>query len=497
MKKRLLTVILSLLFVLPLLAACGDNSGGGTTTQAVVTADPSATTADSNLDDKGYLLDDLPDNLNFGVTVTTLMWNDYTMREFYAEETGDIIDDAIYLRNTHVEDRLGVTLEYVETPGDSTDMSAYIAKAEADFKSGDAVYDIYAAYSRVPPSLSLKGYTEDLLATQYFDVEKPWWPDALTNECTINNHLFFCSGDISTNLLWMMIATFYNKTLYETMQYEKTPYELIESNEWTMSKLIEMTKDVYTDVNNSGSKDAADSYGYIIYEVNIDAFQTAAGITSVAKTSGDELAISEAFSGERAANVCQLIGDFLGTQGVYHTSSVSLRSIFYEERSLFIMDRVFIAAGKDNAADQTKIDFSYGVVPNPKYDSAQENFSTNVGHPFTMYAISANSKNIDCVSATLECLGSESYRLVTPAVFETAMKFKYTDDPVAAEMYDIIRDNISFDIGRLYAGTFSNATANLFRTTALSSPSSYTTAVQRYTKSIFPKAVTQIMEMFK
>ena len=91
-----------------------------------------------------------------------------------------------------------------------------------------------------------------------------------------------------------------------------------------------------------------------------------------------------------------------------------------------------------------------------------------------MYAINVSSSKIDECSAVLEAMGSENYRSVTPKVFEAAMKVRYASNSEAGEMYDIIRAGISFDLGRLFAGTFGNHTANLFRKNAISG-SSYST----------------------
>ncbi len=468
MKKylRIIALVMALLTLSGLFAACAEPGETETTTEgntATTTApDSDATTAVETL----YAPDDLEESYNFGETVTILMWNDHTMREFYAEESGDIIDDAIFNRNIAVAERLGIEFEFVEEKGNS-ESSAWMTKAENDYLS-DNLFDIYAGYSRNAPKLALKGMMVNLLEHDAFSVEKPWWPAALTEECTINDKLYYCSGDISTNLLWMMIATFYNKELYE--QYfanEKTPMEMVEANEWTMEKLFSMTQDIYTDDGNQ-ARDAADFYGYIIYDVNIDAFQTAAGIVSIEKDETKVLRISEGWDSERAADVCELVGNFLASEGCYHEDSTKVREVFFEERGVFITDRTFIVAGKDTS-ETNKIEFSYGIVPNPMFTADQpEGYMTNVGHPFTMYAVNSQSKRIEVAVTTLEAMGSANHRSVTPAVFEVAMKVRYTDDPQAANMYDILRENISFDIGRIYASTFGNGTANLFRTTAKS-----------------------------
>lgn len=495
MKKyiRIIALIMALLTLSGMVAACAETGNVETTTEAGSAATQAPvieTTAEQTL----YAPDDLKESYDFNETITIFMWSDYTMMEFYAEETGDVIDDAIFNRNIAVEDRLGIEFEYVEEKGASSDYTKWIQKAENDWQA-DNSYDIYAGYSRCAPLMTLKGMTVNLLEHEAFSVDKPWWPTALTTECTINDKLYFCSGDISTNLLWMMIGTFYNKDLFA--QYfpdEKSPMDMVESNEWTMEKLFSMVQDIYTD-DGDQKKNDADFYGYVLYETNADAFQTSAGIISIEKDEEKGLRVSAGWNSQRCADACELVGNFLKSEGVLYNNKTSIRNIFYEERALFITDRLFIVAGKDTK-ETGKIEFSYGLVPQPKFDTEQVSFLTNVGHPFTMYAVNSQSKALEAAVTTLEAIGSANHRTVTPAVFEVAMKVRYTDDPQTSEMYDLLREGISFDIGRLYASTFQNGTANLFRTTALSgNPTGLLSNIKKNLK-VIDKGIGTIMEFY-
>ena len=96
-------------------------------------------------------------------------------------------------------------------------------------------------------------------------------------------------------------------------------------------------------------------------------------------------------------------------------------------------------------------DLHYCIVPCPKYDVDQENYITVMGNPFTLYATFVKSENKEMASAFIECMASEGYRKVTPAVFELSLKTKYVNDPVSSEMYDIIRANITYDLGRIFS----------------------------------------------
>ena len=54
------------------------------------------------------------------------------------------------------------------------------------------------------------------------------------------------------------------------------------------------------------------------------------------------------------------------------------------------------------------------------------------------------------VGAVLEALASESYKTVTPAYYETALKYKYMSDPESWKMLDLIYENIYIDPGIIY-----------------------------------------------
>ena len=99
----------------------------------------------------------------------------------------------------------------------------------------------------------------------------------------------------------------------------------------------------------------------------------------------------------------------------------------------------------------------------PKYDTDQEGYSTCLGFPYTLYAISAGSSHAEAAAYLLEALASEGYRTVTPALFEVSMKVRYVDDPTAARMFDIVRDSVSFDVGRIFTSSLSNYPFKIFR----------------------------------
>ena len=492
---RLIAFLLSLVTLLGMFAACANTGDTTVTTAGSVSTDGpgEATEAATTVEETLYAPDDLDESYNFGETITIYMWDDWRMTEFYAEETGDLIDDAIYHRNERVATRLGITFEFVEEPGDSGDYSSWITKAENDW-AADNDYDIYAGYSRATPLLTLKNMCANLLEQEAFSVEKPWWPEALTTECTINDKLYFCTGDIATSMLWYMVAFMYNKELYaNNISTEKTPMDMVDANEWTLQNFLALVQDIYVDTDQNGEKDKNDFYGSSIYTTDIDSFMIGAGITSLEKTEDGGLRISEKWNSQRCADICETVGNALKLPGIFGTTS---RTPFRNQQTIFHMDRVFNIPGTDSG-DGTPLEFNVGVVPVPKFDETQTSYKTNLGNPFTIYAVNAQSDALVATVTTLEAMASENYRSVTPAVFEVAMKVRYTDDPQVAEMFDILKENVSFDVGKLYYYAMSGQTSKVFSDTCLSGNPAGFLATLKKSQRVIDNKIKDIMEAYE
>ncbi|MBQ4137301.1 MAG: hypothetical protein IJD67_04240, partial [Clostridia bacterium] len=92
-------------------------------------------------------------------------------------------------------------------------------------------------------------------------------------------------------------------------------------------------------------------------------------------------------------------------------------------------------------ANMREMSDDFGILPFPKWDEAQEeyitlshNSATTVCIPISVDTEKANEE----VSAAIEALASESYRRVTIAYYETALKAAYNRDDQSAQMIDII-----------------------------------------------------------
>lgn len=442
-------LILVIASLMCMTVACTDpnTSGSETTKTPTTTADPDAGKYDSD----GYLKDALPETANLGVKLGMLYWSDVENPEFFVEEgAGGLVEASINRRNAKVESRLGVEFEYTGTPGNAKNRAGYITKIRTAFDSGNP-YDIYAGYTLAMATAATSGFCANLLDHDVLDFSAPWWPQKLVEESTINNKLFFTTGDLSTNLLYMMYVMYFNKDL--TTQYNAgDPYDCVDNNTWTYEKMIAMSHTV----DGLQSSDTP-IYGFTANSMHTDPFFYGAGLRTLDRDSDGTPIISEQFGSERTQNVVTLIAAYLSDP--ISLIGAACNKTFQEGRVMFLMSRARYAS-----RDLGDASFNYGIAPIPKYTADQDGYSTCLGFPCSFYAISAAAQHPAEAATALECLSSEGYRIITPVLFEVTMKTRYTTDPTAAKTFDMARAGVSFDLGRTYSDALGNLTYSIFRT---------------------------------
>lgn len=453
---RLGCMLLALLMLLCVFIACakpGDESQDTTTKASDNTPDnPSDTTAADTSD--VYESDDIPADLNYnGKTITLLYWGDREHEEFeVAKQMGENVNDAIFNRNLTIEDRLGIDMAFISTDGDSDNVNNWVKYVNNSISAGGGEFDVFACYSLSMAATASKGMCYNLLDSEceYLNFDKPWWPERLITEATINDKLYFASGDISANALYMMYCCFVNTDIIEEMNLPNV-FDLVKNNEWTYDKFISMCSNVYIDQNADGVKSVGDRFGYMTSGIHVDPWFYGSGALIVDKDAEGNLRMAPSFSGEKVISTIEMLNTLLHkTDDGMYTPNVQHQLEFNNGNLLFAIDRCRISITKfDNP------DLHYSVVPCPKYDSAQESFVTVMGNPFTLYGIPIDAKDdeLSMLSAYLETYASESYRQVTPELYEVSLKTKYVQESDSAKMYDIIRESLSFDLGRIFSAS--------------------------------------------
>ncbi len=458
---RLIALILVAIILLGSFVACADTKEPAPETTVAPDASTNATagtnasattveeTTESPYDENGYLKSSLPDELDFGgAEVTVLWWNDVEQPEFYVENTnGEMINDAIFQRNANVEAKMGVKLNWIDIKGQyNSDGQNYANHVGNMYASGDSTYDLMSAHSRTMALTAMSGYCAELTKLDYLDFDMPWWPKVLLDTATINEKLYFVTGDVSTNSIHQMYAIFYNKDEIKKHSGLVEPSQHVDDNNWTMETLFEMTSGLYNDVNSNQKADKDDYFGFTSLNWHFDAIYYGCGMTMLEKDSDPAklLKIADDWTSEKAITLSEDVGAWI-KKGDAYLDSNNYANIFVNGRAVLVMAR-----HHDIASKIDDVGFKYGIVPMPKYNKDQERHITCVGNPVSLYSIYALSKDANRAAAVLECWASEAYRTTTPAVFENAFKLRYSETSTESRMYDIIREGVTFDLCRFF-----------------------------------------------
>lgn len=462
---RIIAMLCALMMLAGCFVGCANTQEPAETTESAQTTAPTEQggeeTADPNLDKEGFWKDDLPEELDYNEIVTILYWLDAERKEFVIEEDEaevDMVKDAIYRRNLATEERLGVTFEWIGQNGDYGDGANFVNHVQNCY-SGGTFYDIIATYSRTAGMLLTEGLIQNLNAIEdnYINTAQPWWPKSMLETCSIDNSLFFVSGDISTNVLHFMYAVYYNMDMLKNFQIED-PIPHVDNMTWTIDKLIELSTGLYSDLDQDGAQSDYDQYGFCSTYFHLDAFYTGSDMKLVEAGKNDYLQISEDFWGEKTVNLVDKLGSWFKTGDTYVNTNGGKKSYsitFEEGNCAFRLDRVYIADNEYHDGALRNADWEYGILPVPLHDENQKEYITVVGNPFTLWCVMQNASDPSMSTAVIECLASEAYRKTSPALFENNMKFRYTPDNAGkgdgARMFDIIRGSISFDLGRIFS----------------------------------------------
>ena len=92
-----------------------------------------------------------------------------------------------------------------------------------------------------------------------------------------------------------------------------------------------------------------------------------------------------------------------------------------------------------------------GILPFPKADESMDKYYTCHDPNVSLMAVPITATNLDRIGIITEALSVESYKYVTPAFYETALKVKYSRDDETVQTLDLIKDGVTFDFVTLYS----------------------------------------------
>lgn len=445
MKPKALCLILTLLMLAPSVMSCSDNGSDNDKTNTANTGNAASsesgeTEAETEPDLSKLIYDSLPKG-DYGGQTFSILVPTHQLPTFKTELTGDVVNDAVFERNTTVEEKLNISLNVVDTPGLWDDRDAYMNTVRNSVLASDDAYQLIAGYAAYITSLTADGVFTNWNDVPDIDFTQTWWNSDIVEEMNINDRLYFVTGDLSVSLLDYLYCMFFNKQLYKDFGLED-PYEIVNEGRWTLDTMNSYIANSI-DVNGDGKMDGNDLYGYISDFTN--------SVSAYVASFDEKITVKDASGVPILANDSETYVDKFNA--LYSTLRENPHVMLYAEADNAIRLSAFkegraILMGEmlGESAKLRDSETEFGIIPYPKYDEQQTDYYTTAWDGYMLFSV-PKTADVKTAGPIIENLAAHSFTIVTPAFYEKALKGKYARDNESSAMIDIIRNGATFNFG--------------------------------------------------
>ena len=433
MKKQI--SLLLTLAIFASLVSCGGTPSGTSGTETSSGTDGQG--ADTTAAETEYA----PEVVNLDGYEMTVMNYDLSLltwantRILVEEETGDVLEDAIYKRNKKIEEMYNFTIKVDEVDNVSGKISKLV-------QSGDSTYDIYAQQEGA--SGSFLPYISDWHNIPGLNLDEPWWNPAATAVYEFDGKQTALAGNMTLSAASRAVCMVFNKKIWSQIGDQDTDlYGLVRDGKWTVDRFIGIAKSTNKDVNGNAEWDEEDIYGLMFgrgFKGYIASFLCGSDMNFTEKNANGEDEFTLYKNEKGIALLTKLIDAWTGGNGYEFNKKDDLHGAtpenFFETRHALFSQRV-----PNDIYKLRSMEDDIGILPMPKYDENQKEYLTPILQSVhTMYVTVANQKT-DAIGATLENMAAEYYKNLRPAYYETVLENKRVRDDESLEMLEIIFKN--------------------------------------------------------
>lgn len=422
---------------------------------------PKETTANTNTetessvrtDENGYVMDDLPETYDWAdADFNVYAWSEMKGWEWCQEltETSTSVDSALYNRMRTVEDRFQINFNMTYELGNWDHRVAFVQKLEETKNAGEP-FDLVSQYSHAAGEAAVKQLYVDLNSTEYVDLNKPWWPEKISETATIGDKLYFATGDITPTLVRNIHCMYVNLAIYDAYSTSdlfegRSIFQIVKDGDWTIAAMEEMALDMVDPVNGM--------YGISFNNgVALDAFYFGAGFRMVNNDNG-VLELSDDLVDGTMIDYYDRLTD------LYHNPNTKDEET--DKIGLFHNNKSFVhAASIADAQRYTEKGVEFALVPMPKLNSEQAEYYTVGSYWVSMFGIPVNATNRAMSGMVLEGLASAGHRSVRDKVYFDLFQARFMGDADKAEMLDIVTASVIFDAGRTFSTTIGSVWADV------------------------------------
>ena len=470
---RLLSLMLVAFMLLSVFCACAETPvDEGEEQPGDQDNTPGTTDPEDDPDKPIVYTADIPEGYHAGdITFTVytfpeevFVWYDYDWQHA-GTITSDRINDAVFKRSSQVEEELGMTIDWYcgTSYGDPTEFKTDVTSGEGQFQIGNVTMLNHIAMVQ-------QGLLAEINNYGVLDLEAPWWDQNIRGDLGINEMNFCLTGDIGTMYKRSIGVIIFNKDMMADIG-QQDPYALIDTKEWTIDTLVEMSENVSLDLDANGEWDDQDRYGMVYFSDVICAMEIGAGVNFAQIVDGyPEMSLDA----PETVDVLEMASYLLYDEELSYSWSAHGQN----EETAFTMFKanqaLFYYGELHSAEDMRDSVSSFGIMPMPLYDEMQESYHHSV-NPNVAAVIVIPTTNTEemMTSYALDSLGAASKNILTPAYYDINLKGVVSRDEESAVSLDLIISTLRYDPGYLYILEAGQMMRDLVQSTSTNFASSY------------------------
>lgn len=424
--------------------SCGSTGGSEVTSGGgEASTDGTGTTAPETAPDR---LTELGEKDFGGRTFTILDANDHPDMHVNVpenEQNGDILNDALFERNSFVSERYNLKFDYVTGMNGADGMKSL----KQNVLAGDDTYTLAIAplLGGAIGSVALDGVLYDLASNEYLSLDQNWWSHLLYDSLRLDGKMYYTTGDISPSIYQSPACLFLNTRLADNYGIDTNELcNLVRDGKWTLDEMIKINKDKYVDVNANNKMDPEDTYGFVhhnLSQLQTDCFLTTAGV-DLSTIDGAKLSVD--IVNERTLGVIEKLRELL-VDIKYTDDNGLIGTTFKEGHALMLYH--YVESASQRFRDM-KDDFL--ILPMPKYDEAQDDYHSFVNTWVDAFVAIPTTADPEFAGFVTEVLAYWSYNNIREKAYDVTYKTKTSRDENSAEMLDVIFDTLYIDFSCIY-----------------------------------------------
>ena len=440
------TLLALLVFLSVFAAACSDGgpdpsdtTAAADTTEAVTTEAPEPEYVWADLDFKDGKINILNTNTTWGFYTTI----------YFEEQTGSMIDDAIYDANRKVEEKFNVILNVTES-----DINKSVGEYTTSILAGDGTYDTALTAANRTAPLLLQKYVMDLSGVKELQLDQPWWNQNIMQFSSFGegNRVFFGVSDINMMSFEVLMGIYVNDDMLTDLNIPKL-YDTVRDGKWTVDRMHECMKaaaNLNGDANFTYSSSGNATYGLTYWDSGLQAIMYGAGLSYVVLDEKNNPSLN--VENDIFYSTLENIGSMFVVEGEAVHLNSSQDRMHYED-SFADGRALFTVAQLKGSTKFREMDDEFGILPLPKANEAQEEYIGFCSGNVVASTIPKSNTKPNEVAGVIDAMAYLAYSELRPVYEGIVVEQKQMRNADSIEMLQIMGANRVLDVGNIYSWT--------------------------------------------